>query len=318
MAGLRSLLLGLVALALIGAAVAHAHPEANDLDGDSVLNDVDNCLTVPNGSQLNTDGAADGGDACDTDDDNDGDLDNADNCRLVFNPGQEGAPYPARGDACPALHSDSDGINDDDDNCDLIANPDQHDLDGDDQGDACDRDDDNDRIDDGFDNCPTVYNPEYPQIDLDGDGIGSACDAQELIGGAAGAGGGVPAGAAGAASNDRSAPRVTVAVGRRQRLSDSGRSLVVTVTCSEACSLRAELAADARAARRARLGRLRVVLARGSWSLAGRGRTYVFARWTPAARRLRAGRRASAVLRLTATDAAGNRRTVTRAVELRR
>ena len=111
---------------------------------------------------------------------------------------------------------------------------------------------------------------------------------------------------------------MTVSVIRRQRLSDAGRALVVTVSCSEACSLQAVLAADARAARRARLGGLRVVLARGSWSLAGRGRTYLFARWTPTARRLRAGRRASAVLRLTAADAAGNRRTVTRPVELRR
>ncbi len=316
MAGLRLPLLVLVALLLVGGAVAHAHPEPNDVDGDNVLNVNDNCLDTPNGSQLNKDGDAQG-DACDADDDNDLVPDTADNCRLIANPGQEGAPYPGRGTACPAAHSDNDAINDDDDNCDLIANPDQRDLDGDDKGDVCDGDDDGDRIDDGFDNCPVVYNPEYPQNDFDRDGIGSACDAQELIAGAAATPAGGAPGAAGSAA-DRSAPAVTVAVDRRQRLSDAGRSLVVRVSCSEACSLRAELAAAASAARSARLGRLRVTLARGSWSLAGRGRTYVFARWTPAARRLRAGRLLSAALRVTATDAAGNRRTVTRAVQLRR
>ena len=51
------------------------------------------------------------------------------------------------------------------------------------------------------------------------------------------------------------------------------------------------------------------MLARGSWALAGAGRTYVFARGARGAA-ARAGRRLAATLRLTATDAAGNRRTV--------
>ena len=94
-----------------------------------------------------------------------------------------------------------------------------------------------------------------------------------------------PARAPGAqASADRTAPAVTVSVARRQRLADTGRALVVEVTCSEACGLDAVVAADARSARRARLGGGRVVAARGSWSLAGAGRTYVFARWSATAR----------------------------------
>ena len=43
-----------------------------DHDGDGKPDAIDNCPSVANADQLNTDGAADGGDACDTDDDNDG------------------------------------------------------------------------------------------------------------------------------------------------------------------------------------------------------------------------------------------------------
>jgi len=310
-----------------------AHPEPGDVDGDKVLDVNDNCLNVPNGAQVNSDLDAEG-DACDADDDNDGVLDGADNCRVVVNPDQANllTPGDSRGDACPASDVDTDGVDADSDNCIAVSNPDQLDSDGDDKGDACDRDDDNDLYDDGFDNCPLVFNPD--QADRDGDKVGSACDAAELIAGAAtgpgaegsgapgaaapGAAPGTTPGAAPGAATDRNAPKLTVTVSRRQRLADSGRSLVVRVSCSEACSLSAVVAADSRAARRARLGSTRVVLARGSWSLAGAGRTYVFARWTPTARRLRSGRRLMAALRLEATDEAGNRRTVTRRIELRR
>ncbi len=119
-------------------------------------------------------------------------------------------------------------------------------------------------------------------------------------------------------STDRIAPTVKVTVQRRQRLADAGSALVVKASCSEACDLDVVVAADAKAARRAKLGSKAVVVARGSWSLAGAGRTYVFARLRPAARKLRAGRKLAAVLRLTAKDAAGNKRTVSKQIELRR
>jgi hypothetical protein len=328
MVGLRILTIVVAALAFgCGAfvvaapfnATAYAHPEPGDVDGDTVRDEVDNCPTVPNGSQLNTDGDAQG-DACDADDDNDGVADVADNCRVVPNPNQaDSTPGDGHGDACPPKDTDGDGRFDEDDNCIDTANPDQRDLDGDDKGDACDRDDDNDRYDDGFDNCPVIYNPD--QADLDRDGIGSACDPEEPIAGPAPgmpapAGSGAPG--SGTPAADRSPPVVTVVVGQRQRLADAGPALVVTASCSEACSLQAVVAANALAARRARLPRAKVVLARGTWSLAGAGRTYVFARWTPAARRLRSGHRLTGALRLTAADASGNRRTVTRRIELRR
>jgi hypothetical protein len=323
--------------AAIGAA-AVAHPEPSDVDGDLIKNEVDNCPTTANGAQVNTDAAPGSpvpgdqfGDACDADDDNDGVLDaSPDNCRVVYNPDQLDTDHDGHGDVCPPIDSDGDGRLDEDDNCLQVPNPGQQDLDGDDKGDVCDSDDDNDFFNDTVDNCPTIWNPStstappYVQADLDGDGIGSACDPDESIVGPPGTGTlgtggtGTGGGTGSTAARDIAAPTVTIAVTRRQRLADLGTALIVKVSCSEACSLDAVLEADAKAARRARLGSKRVVLASGTWSLAGAGRTYVFARWKPAARKLRSGRRVTAALKLTATDPAGNRRTVTKQIELRR
>jgi hypothetical protein len=75
----------------------------NDSDGDGVVDDEDNCPSVPNADQINFDGADDGGDACDTDDDNDGWFDVDDNCPKVFNPNQESTNGGPRGDACSEL-----------------------------------------------------------------------------------------------------------------------------------------------------------------------------------------------------------------------
>lgn len=137
----------------------------NDVDGDNLCGNVDNCPSVWNDQ---TDSDADGiGDACDVcygasnaDSDGDGYCDENDNCPGTLNPDQTDA--------------DSDGIGDACDNCPNDINEDQTDLDGDGAGDVCDEDDDGDGYNDDGDNCPFDFNPD--QTDSDSDSVGDACD----------------------------------------------------------------------------------------------------------------------------------------------
>ena len=75
-----------------------------DTDGDGVPDSTDNCDTVPNPSQTDTDGDAIG-DVCEAappspDTDGDGVLNAEDNCPDVANPGQEDVNQNDVGDAC--------------------------------------------------------------------------------------------------------------------------------------------------------------------------------------------------------------------------
>jgi subtilisin family serine protease len=144
-----------------------------DRDGDTVADSGDNCPTVANTDQLDSD--SDGkGDACqddaalaDADSDGDSVLDSHDLC-----------PYQAAAtaDGCPgvAANSDTDVRPNMFDNCPTVDNPDQADLDHDGVGNACDPDLDGDGRTNGPDNCDQTYNPT--QSNLDGDTMGDACD----------------------------------------------------------------------------------------------------------------------------------------------
>jgi hypothetical protein len=71
-----------------------------DSDLDGVVDDADNCPAVPNKKQLNTDGAGDGGDACDDNDDNDAWEDYYDNCPLKVNDNQADDDGDGLGNLC--------------------------------------------------------------------------------------------------------------------------------------------------------------------------------------------------------------------------
>jgi hypothetical protein len=289
----------------LGPPVAAAHPEPGDVDGDGIRDEFDNCRETRNADQSNTDRTFAGGDVlgdrCDTDADADGVTNSvpyldrgADNCPLTPNPDQTPADADPRfGKAC-YVDTDTDGVADPLDNCPAVQNPGQADYDFDRTGDVCDPDNDEDGEFDTADNCPLTYN--YDQADADGDGIGTACDSSETVA--------PPPGTVA----DRTAPALALGSARVARMAALGSGLAVKVRCNEACAVRAKLTA----------GRLKTV-ASGTATLAGPGTTYVFMRFKRGiARKLGRSLPIRAQLTLTAADATGNERTMTRRLQLRR
>jgi hypothetical protein len=318
---LLGLMAGTLALALGGAALALAHPEPGDIDGDRVPDGQDNCPTVYNPLQENDDGDAQGN-RCDPDWDPDGDgvptgfPTRVDNCPFLANADQQDLNANGVGDACEQ-DGDGDTIYDFQDNCPTVSNRFQSNLDGDAEGDACDADVDGDDPDtaadlsNGLDNCPTVFNPD--QRDDDRDGKRALCDADDVARGTV-TGPARPQ----PGTTDRLAPTLRVRIARTQRLAESGGVLVVSVRCSEACTASARLTVAAARARALRLPR-GGLLGSGTAQLGDAGSTYAFVRLTRAARRaLARQRRVAATLRVVARDRAGNARTVARRLELRR
>lgn len=168
-----------------------------DTDGDGVLDSApDNCPTVPNSDQANTDGDSEG-DACDSDDDNDGLTDNfPDNCprnseinwtsSRDFNDPANSTDWDNDGckdDTAEDPDDDNDGVLDDDDDCQRTTyspprptwvSDSTTDMDGDGCRDSDeDTDDDNDGFEDAADDCPTVIGDStlgtQGCIDSDGD-----------------------------------------------------------------------------------------------------------------------------------------------------
>jgi subtilisin family serine protease len=84
-----------------------------DRDHDGVTDGSDNCPTIANAGQANSDGRADGGDACDTDLDNDGKPNSADLCDTLYGTGANGCPPMPP----VAADSDHDGVANASDGC---------------------------------------------------------------------------------------------------------------------------------------------------------------------------------------------------------
>jgi hypothetical protein len=222
----------------------------------------------------------------------------------AYNPNQQDTDFDGRGDACDT-DDDEDGVDDAVDNCPVDVNESQRDTDGDSIGDNCDIDDDGDGLSDSRDNCRFV--PNRDQADANGDGLGDACDEDAP-------GPTPPTGGPGAPGPpDTTPPTVRVAVPAVHRVAELGAGLAVPVTCSERCTVTSTLLLPRRVARRLRV---KPAFGLGAAELDAAGETFVFIDLPRSA--LRRVRRVTARLTVTVADAAGNRRTLTRRLTIRR
>jgi hypothetical protein len=193
-----------------------------DTDNDGIINRDDNCITIANPGQSDTDpgltvcgmsGDQPGvsHDDCVTSPPGDGVGDACDNCPAVVNPDQEDSDASSKcsvqtadkggGIACIPI---TDGYGDACDNCPYVYNPDQLDRDGDGVGDDCDNcefrenwnqlDSDHDKLGNSCDLCPSVaadpahswqQDKDAPgSLDSDNDGVGDDCDCDDWVQGA--------------------------------------------------------------------------------------------------------------------------------------
>jgi hypothetical protein len=190
------------------------------------------------------------------------------------------------------------------DNCPGVSGDDQADLDGDGLGDACDPDIDGD----GLSNAAEQAIGSNPRsADSDGDGRPDGADACPTL--AAATANGCPAAAP---APDRTAPSVAISrLASKLKFASFLKGVTFRVKPSEPSAFRVELIAKARKASIASSGDL--VLATKSLKL-GAGQRSV--KLKPSRKLLGSKRKFRITVRVTATDAAGNRKVVSKTVRV--